>query len=280
MMVAVIGAAGMTGEAIVRCLAASGVSVRAVVRRADVRVADAAETAIADLRDHAGMETALTGCDVVVHVAGILLGRDLARIRAIKSAAALVVVSSASVRSRHRVSARAYLEGEDAILRVRPDAVIVRPTMIYGTGRDKNVHHVLLFAQRYRFLPLFGDGLALVQPIHFEDLAEAIAVLARSAPAGGRMDAGGGTAISVRDALNAVFAVLGMRPKVLPVPIGPATALARSLDAFRGGRLAERVLRFTEDRSADNSTLIERTGVQPRSFHAGIRDEARLLGLV
>lgn len=260
-------------------LATDGAQVRAIVRRAGIRPDSAAEVAVADLRDTDAMNVALAGCDVIVHVAGILLGTDLARVPALRSARAVIVMSSTGVRSRHRASASAYLGGEQAIRGARPDATIVRPTMIYGTSRDRNVHHVLRFAHRYRFLPLFGDGRGLLQPIHYEDLAAAVAALARDTATGGTIEAGGEVPVSARAAATAIFDALGLRATILRVPVGLAAALARSVDAVRGGRLAERVLRFSEDRSVDNRVLIERTGVRPRSFQLGVRDEAREMGL-
>lgn len=278
-MIAVTGAAGLTGGAIVWGLAEGGARVRAIVRRAETEVDGAAEVAIADLRDPDATRRALSGCEVLVHVAGILLGSDLARADALRSPRAVLVVSSAGVRSQHRASASAYLAGEQAILGARPDATIVRPTMIYGASRDRNVHHVLRFARRYRFLPLFGDGRALLQPIHYQDLAAAIVALARDATPGGVIDAGGEAPLSIQEAATAVFEALRLRPRILRVPLGFATALARLADAARGGRLAERILRSSEDRDADNTALIERTGVRPRSFRQGVRDEAGEMGL-
>ncbi len=51
--------------------------------------------------------------------------------------------------------------------------VILRPTLIYGHGRDKNITEIARFIRRFGFFPLLGKANGLRQPIHVEDVAEA-----------------------------------------------------------------------------------------------------------
>lgn len=277
-MIAVIGAAGLTGAAIVQDLARSGLSVRAVVRRSDAIAPGAVETVVADLRDAEATGRAIAGAEAVIHVAGILLGHELARVPTLRGPRRVIVVSSAGVYSRHRVSAAAYAAGEAALRAVRPDATIIRPTMIYGSPRDRNVHHVLRFAHQWHVLPVFGSGRALIQPIHYRDLAWAIASL--PADAGGLdLDAGGGHALTIRDAAAAIFGALGLPPRLLGLPTGTTARIFDVVDRWRGSRIAERIRRSDEDRSADNRPLIALTGVTPRDFPVGVAELAREMGL-
>lgn len=278
MIVAVTGAGGLTGGAVVAELAARGVRVRAIVRAAG-RVHEAFETRVADLCDPGAAERALAGADVLIHVAGITLGPVLARLPALARARRVVVVSSAAVRSRHRASAALYRAGEDALRAVRPDVTVVRPTMIYGSVRDRNVHHAIAFARRFRVLPLFGDGTARLQPIHYADVAAAVAALAEVGEPGTTIEAGGGAPVTLEDAARAIFAALGLRPRLMRLPLGPSAAVAMALERRRDGRIAERILRFAEDRTVDNAMLLAATGVRPRQFARGVADEVREMGL-
>lgn len=276
MNVLVTGAAGLTGGAIVRALVARGHRVTALVRRPEAVTLLPQEVTplVGDCTDAAMMESALRGQDVCVHGAGILLGSALASLDSVRELRGLVVLSSAGVYSRHRASATAYRAGEEAIRGAFPTAAVLRPTMIYGSRRDRNIHHVIAFAARFRALPLFGDGRACLQPIHYEDLAAAAVALVGDG-AGGTVDAGGERPLALRELLLEVFAALGLPPRLFRLPVGPALAAAALLDLLRGSRWRERVERLTEDRQVDNSALIARTGLRPRPFGSGLAAEVR-----
>lgn len=279
MRVLVTGAAGLTAGAVVRLLADRGDDVLAVVRRpADSAALADAEVAVADCSDVAAMEPLLARCDALVHVAGIHLGAQIARLRGLRRLSCAVVISSASVASPHRASAAIYRAGEDAIRSARPETVIVRPTMIYGSARDRNVHHVIRFARRYRFLPLFGNGASLLQPMHYVDLAAGVArLVAAGCSEREPISAGGAAPISVRRAGEEIFAALGLPPRFLRLPMAASLGAAGVLDAILGSRLTERIARMREDRSVDVTRLIALTGVRPRDFGNGVRDEVREL---
>lgn len=277
MRVLVTGAAGLTGGEVTRLLAARGATVVAVVRRPEQRSGlDAAEVAVADCADVRAIDTLLARCDALVHVAGIHLAPAIARCAALRRLEGVIVVSSAGIDSAHRASAAVYRAGENAILGARADAVIARPTMIYGSARDRTVHRVIRFAQRFRFLPLFGDGTALLQPIHYRDLAAALVALL-GVRARQPIAAGGAAPVSVREAGEIIFAALGHHPRFVRVPLAPALAAARGIDLLAGTRWSERIVRTQEDRNVDNSALVALTGLHLRAFAEGVREEVQEL---
>lgn len=269
----VTGAGGLLGGEVVRALSASGERVRALVRT-QRPVDGAAEIVLGDVDDESALSVAISGCDTLMHVAGVLHGPALARASRIGEPRVVVVVSSAGVRTQQRASAAVYRAGEIAIRSVRPDAIIVRPTMIYGSDRDRNVHHVISFAARFRWLPLFGDGAARIQPIHYADLAEALSRMVR-ATAGSELDAAGPVPITMRHAAELIFDALDLRPRFLRLPLRVSATIA----GLMGPRARERVLRFAEDRVGDPSRMIELTGIVPRPFPEGVMAEVRQMGL-
>jgi nucleoside-diphosphate-sugar epimerase len=275
MKVAVTGAAGLTGGAVVEALADRGHDVRGITRRKGEAHGMVASV-VADVEDPHAMERALLGVEALVHVAGVHLGETLARQAAVRELRRLVVISTAGIYSAHRSSVGVYARNEAALRAVHPDVVFVRPTMIYGSARDRNVHHVIRFALRWRFLPVPGEGSMLIQPIHYRDLAAVAAELVASG-ATGVVDAGGARPVTLRDAARATFAALERPARLVTVPLGPSLMAASVLDALRGSRWRERVERTLEDRSVDNARLLALTRVRPREFEAGLRDEVREL---
>jgi uncharacterized protein YbjT (DUF2867 family) len=270
MTIVVTGAGGLTGGEITRRLVAQGAPVVAVSRR-DAGVPGAVSV-VGDLGDPAVLGPQLVNATALVHVAGILEGPRLARIAGLASVPRLVVISSAGVYSQHRASAAAYRAGELAIASAHPAALFVRPTMIYGSARDRNIQRVIRFADRFGLLPQVGSGRARLQPIHFEDLAASVVALLATDRTG-TVDAGGDAPIALATLLREIFAALGRPARVVRVPLGPTLAVARLIDAAGGRRVAERVERMAEERIVDNGELVRATGLRPRSFEQGVRDE-------
>lgn len=254
---------------------AAGHTVTAVVRRPEQQrwVPADAHIVSADCLDTPRMNELLGAQGTFVHVAGILLGPALARLPRIADPERLIVVSSAAIHSAHRASASAYREGERALLEARPDAVLLRPTMIYGSERDRNIHHVLAFARRFRFLPLVGTGTGLVQPVHFEDVAAAVAALVEGRVEG-PLEIGGASPLTLRSAAETVLRAVGTPDRIVRLPYLPALGAARLVDRLRGSRIAERIERMLEDRTIDNSSITAATGIHPRAFETGIRQQA------
>jgi len=100
--------------------------------------------------------------------------------------------------------ARRLAGGEDA-LRTWAEArgvewIILRPTLIYGRGRDKNITEIMNFISRFGFFPMFGRAKGLRQPVHAEDVAQAcLAALEESAQINHAYNLSGGETLSYRE---------------------------------------------------------------------------------
>lgn len=280
MRVVVTGAAGLTGAAVMRELVGRGHRVIGTTRRATALEgirALGAEAVMADPANASSLRPAVERADALVHVAGILYGTSVAA-SGIDRLSRVVVVSTASVYSRSHRSADLYGRNERAVVDVRPDTLIARPTMIYGSRRDRNVHRVIAFAHRFRVLPLPDGGDALLQPIHYTDLAAAVASLVDS-EATGVVDMGGLRPITLASAARTVFAALRLPPLLVPIPVSGAMPFARGLDRLAGTRWAERLDRTREDRTVDVARLVELTHVRLRPFEEGVGAEVAEMGL-
>lgn len=99
--------------------------------------------------------------------------------------------------------------------------VILRPTLIYGQGRDKNVSEIARFIRRFGFFPVFGQAHGLRQPVHADDVASAcVAALECPLAANRAYNISGGETLSYREMVRRVFAALGRPPRIVQVPLG------------------------------------------------------------
>lgn len=147
--------------------------------------------------------------------------------------------------------------------------VILRPTLIYGLGRDKNIAEIARFIRRFGFFPLFGKADGLRQPIHAEDVAGAcMAALQAPAVANRAYNLSGGETIAYRDMAVRVFAALGRCPRLLPVPLfsfRAAVALFRLLPRYRHWSVAM-AERMNRDLVFDHGEAAKDLAFKPRAF--------------
>ncbi|WP_430231811.1 NAD-dependent epimerase/dehydratase family protein [Nitrosomonas communis] len=97
--------------------------------------------------------------------------------------------------------------------------IILRPTLIYGQGRDKNVSEIARFIRRFKFFPLLGDAYGLRQPVHVEDVAAAcLAAFLASKVVNRAYNISGGEKLTYREMIKRVFAALDQPPYLLTIP--------------------------------------------------------------
>ena len=98
--------------------------------------------------------------------------------------------------------------------------VVLRPTLIYGYGRDKNITEIARFILRFGFFPVFGSAQGLRQPIHVDDVATACCSAISAKGAGNRAyDLTGGETLSYREMVIRVFEALGSTPRIFSIPL-------------------------------------------------------------
>lgn len=147
--------------------------------------------------------------------------------------------------------------------------IILRPTLIYGLGRDKNVAEIARFIRRFGFFPVFGKATGLRQPLHARDLAGAcVAALGSPDVANRAYNLSGAQAIAYRDMVARIFRALGRPVRLLPVPLLAfrfAVALLRRLPRYRNWSpaMAERMNR---DLVFDHGEARRDFGFEPRPF--------------
>jgi nucleoside-diphosphate-sugar epimerase len=120
-------------------------------------------------------------------------------------------------------------------------------------------------------VPVPGTGRGLQQPVHRDDVADAVArVLPRTDLAGRAFDVPGPEPLTLADLVRTVARVLGKKRLLVRVP-----RLLGRLVATR-----EQLLRIEEDKSADPRPAAEAFGFAPRPVERGLREECVALGLL
>jgi len=153
--------------------------------------------------------------------------------------------------------------------------IILRPTLIYGLGRDKNIAEIARFVRRFGFFPLFGKANGLRQPLHAQDVAGAcIATLGSPAAANRAYNLSGFDAIAYRDMVARIFSALGRPLRLLPVPLLAfrfAVAILRLVPRYRNwsSAMAERMNR---DLVFDHGEAKRDFGFEPRAFVLSAED--------
>jgi nucleoside-diphosphate-sugar epimerase len=287
MKVAMTGATGFTGRRVAARLADAGHELTCLLRPTSDRgvLPDGANVVSGDLGDAAALDELLAGRDALAYVASMGFGHVPAVVEACErnGVGRGVFVSTTAVFTRLPAPSRVVrLEAEQAVSTSGLAWTIVRPTMIYGAPGDRNMERLLRALVRWPCLFVPGHGRSLIQPVHVDDLADGIAAAVGSESAvRNDYDLSGAEPLPFRDAVDAAARAVGRRARRVHVPLGPIVALLRVLEAIRlpVPIKSEQVLRLAEDKAFDHAAAARDFGFAPRTFAAGIAEEARLLGL-
>jgi nucleoside-diphosphate-sugar epimerase len=283
MRLLVTGGTGLLGGALLSSLLAGGHEMRCLVRgesprasRLDPRI----ELVRGDAGDAGDLSRALSGMDALLHVAGIEYAPPVLEAMHRAKVERLVVVSSTSAHSAYEFRSGPKLRMEKMVRESGLEYSIVRPTMIYGSELDNNVHRLLRFLDRSPVFPMFGSGENLWQPVYHEDCARGLyAALVRPAAVGESYDLPGAEPLTYLELIKSAAGALGRKPRIIRLPLEPVRF---SLAAAEGLRLplpikSEQVLRLREDKAYPYDKAKRDLGYAPRPFWEGIALEVARL---
>lgn len=184
----------------------------------------------------------------------------------------VVATSSMSAESKRdsvvpaeRAIARQLREGEAALATAcarRGCAwTVLRPTLVYGAGLDKSLTPIARRALRTRLFPI-PAARGLRQPVHADDIAQAVlAVLDCPVSAGRIVPIGGGERLPYPEMFARVRDSLPRATLTVPLPAWLLRLVARTCPPLRGP-----LSRLDSDLVADNSELQGLLGIRPRPF--------------
>jgi NADH dehydrogenase len=246
-LVTIFGGSGFVGTQVVQLLARAGYRIRVAVRRPDlaghVKPLGSVGQVVpiqANVRNKESVAAAVRGAGIVINLAAIGIEKGKQRFRAVNVAGARNVAEAAAasgVRTLVQMSAlgadanspslfaRSRAMGEAEVRAHFPDAVIFRPSVIFGVG-DDFFNTLGQIARMLPVMPLFG-GKTKFQPVYVGDVAEAVAAAARGeAKAGTTYELGGPEIVSNRELTERVLRYTNRNNPILPLPAGVGTLLA------------------------------------------------------
>lgn len=249
-LVTIFGGAGFVGRYVAQRMAREGWRVRVAGRRPNealfVRAYGAVgqvEPVFCNIRDDASVRAALAGADAVVNCVGTFdrggannfdavqakgAGR-IARLAAEENVANLVHISAIGADpAAASLYAQSKGEGEAAVLAAFPGAVILRPSVIFGS-EDGFFNRFAAMTRFGPILPLVG-GTTRFQPVHVDDVAQAAAKGALGAAPAGIYELGGPEADSLSGLMHKMLAVIRRRRLVLNMPFLVGSIIGGILD--------------------------------------------------
>jgi uncharacterized protein YbjT (DUF2867 family) len=246
-LVTVFGGSGFIGRQVVRQLAKSGWRIRVAVRNpglgyamplhGDVGQIDVVQ---ANIRNEASVRRALEGATAAVNLVGVgydagrngmqsvhVMGAQTVAVAARDAGVTRLVQMSALGADANSPSryARTKAEGEAAARAAFPGAIVVRPSVVFGTD-DSFFNRFAAMAAFSPALPLIGGGKTRFQPVFVGDVAKAIARMVSSPDAAGQtFELGGPAVMSFREMMAMMLTEIGKRRILAPVPFQAASLL-------------------------------------------------------
>ena len=281
MKVLVIGATGFTGSHTVPALRAAGHHLRCLVRPESVKrfveKQPQVETVVGDLNDPKSVRHALVGMEAAITIASIGFGHAPALVDCLcKSEVRRVLfVSTTAIFTRLNSRSKAIrIAAESAIVNSGLDFTILRPTMIYGGRRDRNISRLIRFLRWTPIVPVIGRGQRLQQPIFVQNVADAlVACLDHPITIGRCYNIAGACPLTFNEIIDTVCMEIGRRPAKLHLPLQPVVRFFQTMEKC-GWHLpitSEQFLRLAEDKAFDYTRAVADFGFSPMGFLDGVR---------
>ncbi len=281
-LVTIFGGSGFVGRYVVRALVNRGYRVRVAVRRPDLAgflqpIGNVGQIQLvqANLRYRKSVDAAVRGSDVVINLVGLLAESGRQKFDAVHVFGARAVAEAARAEKAKLIymsaigadteSTSAYGEtkgeGEAAVQKILKDAIIMRPSIVFGQEDD----FFNRFGAMARFapgLPLIGGGTTKFQPVYVGDVAEAFALAVDGKfDAGKTYELGGPQTPSFLECLELLLKEVGRKKMLVSIPWVVAGMMGKALGWLPGAPITSDQVEMlkTDNVVSDEATKQNRT---------------------
>ncbi len=247
--VTIFGGTGFIGRQIIRELARSGVTIRVACRNPESAYALRPSGMVGqivpvtcDINDTASLRHALSGAKTVINCIGILFEKGqqrfqklhadfpgtLARLCQEENIEHLIHISALGIENSKSNYAKTKYEGERNLKNAFPQAIILRPSVVFG-AEDNFFNQFATLARYLPVLPLIGAGKTKFQPIFVGDIADAVIKALQTPSAAGHIfELGGPEILTFRSIYERLFEHTKNPRYLMPIPF----CLAKVKGAF------------------------------------------------
>lgn len=294
-LVTVFGGSGFVGRHVVDALARRGYRVRVAVRKPEIAYymqplgnIGQIQLVQANIRHRWSIERAVKGADYVVNLVGILSEGGKQRFNSVHAVGAKNVAEVAAAAGLPLVHmsalgadlnspseyARTKAEAERQVLSIKPDAVILRPSVIFGP-EDQFFNKFASMARFSPFMPLIGGGKTQFQPVYVGDVAEVIArAVEGKLQAGKAYELGGAEVLTLRRCMELSLEVINRKRIFINVPWFAASLKAKFLGLLPNPPLTSDHVKLLKSNNvvsqeaADADLTLEGLGIKPQAVDA------------
>jgi len=277
-LVTIFGGSGFVGRYIAQRMAREGWRVRVAVRRPNEAhfvkpygTVGQVEPILCNIRDDVSVQSVTQGADAVVNCVGTFdkNGKNnfdavqhegaarIARLAAAEGVARVVHISAigADVEGES-LYAQSKGKGEAAVLASCPDAVILRPSVIFGP-EDQFFNRFASMARMSPVLPLVGANTKF-QPVYVDDVAAAVVKGVLGEVSGGIYEVGGPDVHSFRELMELMLATTRRRRLILGLPFWAGTVMGTVTGAvsFVTGGLAPQPITVDQVKSLRQDNVV------------------------
>ncbi len=278
-LITVFGASGFIGRYVVRSLARAGYRVRAAVRRPGpanflrpMGVVGQVQIVQANVRVPQTIERALEDAWGVIDLVGVINQTGAQNFMALHAHAPSVI---AQLAARHGVKAMLHVSalgaredspslylrskamGEAAVRAAFPDAVILRPALVFGPEDDFfNKFAEIIRLSLFMPVPLFGGGKTKFQPVFAGDVGEAaLAAISNPKFYGKTFELGGPEVYTFRELMEEILKVTERKRAMLSLP-WQAAQLAAIASAFVPGFLMKPLITLDQVKMLKEDSIV------------------------
>ncbi|MEH7521658.1 NAD-dependent epimerase/dehydratase family protein [Bacillus sp. JJ1503] len=237
------------------------------------------EKVYGNLEDNKCLEKLMSGVETVVHISTILYSNNVINAAITNNVKWTILVHTTGRFSKYKSASEEYIKIEEGLLEKRDKIgiTVLRPTMIYGSSRDRNMYKLVDYLYRHKFFPMFGQGGNLMQPVHAKDLGNAYynVLINKDKTFNKEYNLSGKDPIKYIDLVRCVSKALKRKNTIVKIPLWFSILSAKIYNALdkRAIISVEQVLRMQEDKAFSYVEASKDFEYSPLSFEDGIKGE-------
>ena len=279
------GANGFTGRFVCRELKSRGILFSVILRPGTCTkwmAKNRIQFYFADLNSIGDLTKILKGNECLINIASIGFGSADKIVKSCKNAniKRVIFISSTSIFTRlDSKFKKTRINAEKLIVNSNLNWTIFRPTMIFGSPKDRNMIKLIKWIDNVPFVPVFGKGNYFQQPIYVKDLAWSIVEIIEKKKTFFKIfNLSGPKPLTFNEIIKIISFYLDKKPLIFFLPYLFFCKLLNFLE-FLGLKIfikSEQIMRLNEDKIFSHGEAKNVFGFEPTEFKKAIFEEIKI----